>query len=666
MRRTTTPTFSLTMVAENDISLVELADIEEMSVRAVNICYNIGLDSLNKILQFYIQGGDFKNVRNCGQRTENELIFICKKYLNGYSFQKSSPELPFLDKTVEIISTFNPFKKAALNRHIDYLLSKLNVRARNGIINLFGKKPTANELIVTIFSKDFNFHGIRNIGEKSSLELVQFKKNISEFTETLQTLDESQLSKEYTSLVIKTSFSNIPNGIDDLLESAFDLNNKIKLFKLIDILIKADLLFRKAEKEIFYYTFTFSNNKSLPEIAELLNIGKERVRQIKVNFEDEIKSYFSFILNLQEEDLPQYGKESDTGFLLIDDEFTDTINSTEEVNFTPQFYSAILSLFHEKTHSIFGDDEMLSTKHKLSNSRRFCNCYLIKNEIFYSFDFSAFANSVNEILNERITEDYHLHFQGYIAQFLKHRNNKDFEQIASICESILFNEFDLVVNANGYLIFERNTKKQLTEYVIEALQDLNEMTKVDDIVNKINIKHPHLETSAQSVRATLQREKEFFIYIGRSSTYGLRKWQEERTNLKGGTIRDIVEEYLLMEDEPKHISEITKFVQKYRDTNEYSIKTNLDLEGSIRFKFFPGEFIGLKSKHYSETDKYKKAVGSHFRNAIFRKMNGWSMDEVINFFVSKFDYHPIQVKSLIEKKISQGDVSITSDNKLIV
>jgi hypothetical protein len=654
------------MVAENDISLKELADIEKMSVRAVNICYKIGLNSLNKILRFYQLAGDFKSVQNCGQRTENELIFICKKYLNGYTLLQSSLELPFIDKTVEIISTFNPFKKAALNRHIDYLFSKLNVRARNGIINLFGNKPNANELIDTIFSKDFNFYGIRNIGEKSSQELVRFKKNISDFTETLQTLDESQLSKEYTRLVIKTSFNNIPNGFDDLLESVFDFNNKIKLFKLIDLLIKSDLLFRKAEKEIFYYSFTYFNNKSLHEIADLLNIGKERLRQIKVNLEDEIKAYFNFILNLQEEDLPQYGIEYHTVFLLMDDEYASNINSTEEVSFTPQFYSFILSLFHEKTHSIFGDNEVLTTKHKLSNSRRFCNCYLIESKIFNSFDFSAFANSVNEILNERINEDYYLHFQGYISQFVKQKQKKDFEEIASICESILFNEFDLVVNADGYLIFERNTKKQLTEYVVEALEELSDMTKVDDIVKKININHPHLETNEQSVRSTLQREKELFIFIGRSSTYGLRKWQEERENLKGGTIRDIVEEYLQMEDEPKHISEITKFVQKYRNTTEYNVKTNLDLEGSVRFQFFPGEFIGLKSKQYHQTDKYKKAIGSHFRNAMFRKMNGWNMDEVINFFVSKFDYHPIQVKSLIEKKISQGNVSITSDNKLII
>lgn len=654
------------MIAENDMSLAELANVEEMSVRAVNICYSLGLDTFSKILQFYQQGGDFKSVRNCGQRTENELLFICEKYLGRHAYQKPLPELPFIDKTIELINTFNPFKKAALNRHIDYLLSTLNVRARNGIINLFGKKPTANELIATIFSKDFNFHGIRNIGEKSSLELVQFKKNISDFTKTLQTLDDSQLSKEYTKLVIKTSFNNIPNSFDELLESLFDLNNKIKLFKLINLLIKSDLLFRIAEKEIFYYSFTYLNDKSLQEIAIQLDIGKERVRQIKVNFENEVKSYFTFTLNLQEEDLPKYGIESNTVFLLIDDEFANNINANEEVKFIPQFYSSILSLLHEKTHSIFGDDELLSTKHKLSNTRRFCSCYLIENEIFNSFDFSAFANSVNEILNERITEDFYLYFRGYISQFQKQTGKKDFEHISLICESILFNEFDLVVNADGYLIFERNTKKQLTEYVLEALEELNEMTKVEDIEKRINIKHPHLETTEQSVRATLQRDKELFIYIGRSSTYGLKKWQEERENLKGGTIRDIVEEYLQIEDEPKHISEITKFVQKYRDTNEYNIKTNLDLEGNIRFQFFPGEFVGLKSKKYKDIEKYKKAVGSHFRSAIFRNMNGWDIDEVINFFVGKFDYHPIHVRSLIEKKINQGDFSITPDNKLIV
>jgi hypothetical protein len=91
----------------------------------------------------------------------------------------------------------------------------------------------------------------------------------------------------------------------------------------------------------------------------------------------------------------------------------------------------------------------------------------------------------------------------------------------------------------------------------------------------------------------------------------------------------------------------------------------LDQEGSIRFQFFPGEFVGLKSKQYNNIDRFKKIAGSHFRSAIFKNMSGWDVDEVINFFVSKFNYHPIQVKSIIEKKINQGDLSIAPDNKLI-
>lgn len=178
------------------------------------------------------------------------------------------------------------------------------------------------------------------------------------------------------------------------------------------------------------------------------------------------------------------------------------------------------------------------------------------------------------------------------------------------------------------------------------------------------MKYPGLETTEQSVRSTLQREKDLFIYIGRTSTYGLKKWQDKRDNLKGGTIRDIVEEFLNTKDEPIHITEIMKYVLKFRNTNEYSVKTNIELEENKRFQFFAGDFVGLKGKRYTDTDKYKRVSGSHFRTSVFENMDGWDLEDVVNYFVTNFNYQPIQVKALIEKKFISGELSLKSNNKL--
>jgi hypothetical protein len=56
------------------------------------------------------------------------------------------------------------------------------------------------------------------------------------------------------------------------------------------------------------------------------------------------------------------------------------------------------------------------------------------------------------------------------------------------------------------------------------------------------------------------------------------------------------------QSEPKHIDEITDFVNRYRDTNAKNIYANLQMEENKRFVFFKGLMIGLKSKKYEEAN----------------------------------------------------------------
>ena len=74
-----------------------------------------------------------------------------------------------------IFNDFNPFKKAALNRHIEYLFSNLKIRARNGITQFLdspligkssqnlliedAKSPSAHLVYLSIAAK-FGFIGL--------------------------------------------------------------------------------------------------------------------------------------------------------------------------------------------------------------------------------------------------------------------------------------------------------------------------------------------------------------------------------------------------------------------------------------------------------------------------------------------------------------------------
>lgn len=117
------------------------------------------------------------------------------------------------------------------------------------------------------------------------------------------------------------------------------------------------------------------------------------------------------------------------------------------------------------------------------------------------------------------------------------------------------------------------------------------------------ILNPNYETDEGSLRASMLR-KNGFVSIGRTSVYGLKKWEKEIDNFKGGTIRKIAEEYLANCDCPQHISKIAENIFIYRPrTNEKSIYYNLKLDESKIFIFFQDSHVGLVSKNYSKIFK---------------------------------------------------------------
>lgn len=117
---------------------------------------------------------------------------------------------------------------------------------------------------------------------------------------------------------------------------------------------------------------------------------------------------------------------------------------------------------------------------------------------------------------------------------------------------------------------------------------------VDQIKDAINRKYPEYDLNTESLRGILGKHKNMFNNFSRTSTYGLRKWENEKDNIMGGTISDIVEKYLGKAQKPKHISEIYEYVFKYRPgTSITSIRPNLILEKDNRFTFFPGNYATI-------------------------------------------------------------------------
>ena len=95
--------------------------------------------------------------------------------------------------------------------------------------------------------------------------------------------------------------------------------------------------------------------------------------------------------------------------------------------------------------------------------------------------------------------------------------------------------------------------------------------------------------------------------------------------------------------------------------------TNIEMEENNRFQFFEGNYVGLKGKTYGlDTLNYKRLNGSHFISKMLAKMNGKDLESAIDYYVKKYGYSYVQVKHLFQRKIIEGSITITPNNKIKV
>lgn len=614
------------MQDNNDISLDDLIVSDWLSVRAINICRRFQLFSLHHILSFYETHGSFKKLQNCGWKTEKELTDLCIKYNNLR--KELNENIQYQDENIqnisdeELINSLTQYQKIILFRYFKHIHSNLNSRAYNNLERIY-ETYNPKEIFEKIFSINYS-----NIIFSKIKGLESFKYELIKFIKILKTVPHDKLSAEYVKLTLKTTLVNLTENLDEKIESVLDETQKIKLFSLLKLVIDNGQLFSKTQHKLFnsFYNKGNSETKIFDSVSKEVNLTKERVRQIKSDLDKNILRYFKFVSNFELDDLVNYNIDSLEDYKLIDNTFAESINANEKVNFNSLFYAKIIGIFLNKTHALLGDNEKLNEKNRATKSKQFQSCYLIRKKLFEVFNYEKFIEDINSQLNEKITETYSLQFEGYLYQFINEKKLDLLMELKPICETIILNEFGLLVNFDGYLVFERNKKKQLHEYAIEILEKNGNVMKIENISKAINEKYPDFETTGMSLRAILNREKEYFFYIGRTSTYGLKKWENENANLRGGTIRDIVEEYLKLEKEPKHISEVLEYVLKFRETNQRSVLTNIKIDESKRFKFFGRGYVGLLNKKYKtiwyEPKEDIKSWNEKFEDLIFyRKKN---------------------------------------------
>jgi hypothetical protein len=344
-------------IVKENISLSDLTHIENLSVRSSNVCEWNSLNDLMSILNYFWENNNFLGLRNCGQKSNTELIELCQKY-EDFTIRpiKEKSENP-IEKQIDLLTVR---QRKILNNLIESQSSNLSVRSLNAIEKISDSSLTIRGLREILITPKYDIGKIKNIGKKSVDELAIFFKEIREQIEIVQLFEnDDELTIELFNTYLRRKFCLTPNDIVQIWNN-YNSQNGLPVFKTIDTLILNGYLFKENEQEIFKRGFKFRTDtepETLEDIAASVGLTRERTRQIRKKLLDELDSVFSFLKGLEFDALNLYGLDKDSENIVVDDNLIDEIQQKEYVKYNSIFVTKILSLLLKKTHCLVGNLE---------------------------------------------------------------------------------------------------------------------------------------------------------------------------------------------------------------------------------------------------------------------------------------------------------------------
>lgn len=331
--------------------------------------------------------------------------------------------------------------------------------------------------------------------------------------------------------------------------------------------------------------------QDLTDIAHSLSISRERVRQLRDNCLDDILSYPRKIFRAGLLDDYVYTGQSEYDFKHI--------RTEEGVEYSNEYITVCIAISNPNLH-IIGDYR----KALLKTSGAVRRLYLVPSRVHNIFDFNKFILVVEDMLNEKRFYPYRDDLETFVRGLIKKSvTEEDFYNIVKECRQILLKGYpDNIINSQIH--FPANARKTIPNLIEDILREYNRPMTAEEICEQLNQRYPDLEQIPSKIGSNALRNSNI-VAVSRSSTYALAEWNY--TEKRGGTIREIVEEYLNSLMEPiATLSDICEYVAKYRDNvKESSVKSNLLAESSNKFSlFYKGDVMYIGYSDYTFDEAY--------------------------------------------------------------
>ncbi len=649
----------------NDISLIDLVRQGHINKKLAQFLSSAGLDSLSKIMHFFLQHKCFYRIQPYISNANEKLVAFCLKFESEFEYFKgisSQDNINYYQANlISIISQFSELKSIIFYYQFAYFISKLNPRLTKIFEQLF-KEHSMQRIIELIFVENLNLISFRFIGVTSLNEWETVKNEIEDFVFHLDTITNNEAFKIYLHTFIINNFKQRDIIENANFESIFDQNNKVKLFALIKLLVEQDLLFKKVEKLYFYFLFNYNVERIITyeSIGNVFGLTRERIRQIKIAMIENLSKDFNFIIELNSNKFINNYLDVSKNIIVLDDEIVQQFNEQEGVSYNLKLYGFILGILYQETHVMLSELYLDNKKIKPQQ------VLLIKSSMMKSFDFVEFLKDLEIMVSHTSKKNLSLPFYKYIAKFIKHADEVDLKEIRAVCRVIVLKLYNITISNKGIIVFKSSVRKLLFDYIYEVFEDTGHTMSLQEIGDALKSKYPKIKFVNTSIRTIITTNKDVFICISKTSTYGLKKWEKHKKNIKGGTIKSIAVEFLKKHNTPMFFEDIFQYVSRYRKTTRANIMSSFRSDPKNTYSFFNANHIGLTSKVYKKKfDNFNELSLTKLDKTELRPLIGQSMEDIISHFVSKIGYSEMQVKNILKLRIHSNIITFSENNILM-
>lgn len=631
----------------NEIKVKDLVYSDNLSKRGFNVCQINNLNTLLLIQDYFYQNQTFLGLKNCGIDTNNELIQICKRYEIELKSKRNDSIKLNRDSYNKLKQ--NKLKVEYLEIKSQLLFNEISKKSKNLIYKLLENDFfTTNEFVSKCILIPLQFENLSSCGKKSCEELNNFRLKISETINKIITDEITQI--EILLLKLSIRLGNIV--YDGNLKQKLS-NKTLDLLYFVENYILRSNCISESQKEIFKYLINTNENNfdSLSSLAKILNLTRERCRQLVTNIIKNGHSDFYYLKELLEYCYPmtEWLNENYNQVNII---ITENIK-LKYINYNLRSLTNLLSIIDSEKHFVLSDAIKLKGQIGSFDHTKYKKYRTIKIHYWISTSF------ISKNITLQIFEDY--------FEKLTSKNNNDYTfkldkyPLNSIQKDFITKIIAENFETNTDLIINKNTKLTNLEILENILSSSKNPITAKEILEIGAIKYPQIDFNINSIKSTLNNELFISIRGKGQSKYGLKIWEEDDSIL-GGSITNLCYNYLNGQNDPVHILTLTRFILKYRNTNQKNILSNLRISTKYNFLIYPGGFIGLKSKKYSaqQVNNFRSIIPYDVLSVFYfiKDRYFYNMDTIISKFSAELNLFPIQIEDIINSKINEGGLTL--------